>query len=194
MPIDLYFPTPIYSNNIAGHSELNKKMLKKINSLKNTIPSGGENWYSNMYNTCATYDLANDDVFKPLLTEVTTHVNNFAEIIGADLSKKTYKCVGSWFNICKKGNYQDAHFHTNSTFSGVYYLSVPPGSANIIFESPLPPNTHPIPIKNLTVMSFQIATIVPEVGKFIIFPSYLRHSVKQHNIDKDRISIAFNFD
>ena len=35
--------------------------------------------------------------------------------------------------------------------------------------------------------------IIPETGKVVIFPGYLIHYVKQNNLNKKRISIAFNY-
>lgn len=194
MPIELCFPTPIYCDFLPDTGDLNKKLLEQITILKETVPSGGKNWVSDMYNTLSTYNLINDPVFDPLLSQLTTHVNNFATVMGVDPAKKQYKCTASWFNICKQGNYQDLHYHTKATFSGSYYVTAPEGSADIVFETPLPPNTHPMPIQNFNTINTEFAAYKAEAGKFIIFPSYLRHCVKQHKIPEDRISIAFNFD
>ena len=78
-----------------------------------------------------------------------------------------------------------AHTHPNTTVSGVYYVSVPPGSGDLIFEDPrgaLPPfgNRH---------------IVKPRAGQVVLFPSWLVHAVAPScglAADNPRISLSFN--
>jgi len=50
-----------------------------------------------------------------------------------------------------------------------------------------------LPIKNYIDINSTVWTVPFTEGTLIVFKSNLIHSVKQHMIDEDRISIALNF-
>ena len=60
-----------------------------------------------------------------------------------------------------------------SPFSFTYYVKVPEGSAPLIFDD-LGEIWH------------------PKEGDLVLFPGHLTHSVPEHTIDENRISIAGN--
>jgi len=85
-----------------------------------------------------------------------------------------------WFNIAKPGDSTGWHNHKEkAVLSGVYYLQIPKGSGEIVFRK-----------KRNNIWSEW--SIKPNVGKLILFDSFLEHSVKINKSDKIRISIAFN--
>jgi len=76
------------------------------------------------------------------------------------------------------------HNHGEEILSGVYYVSVPPGSGQLEFHDPRGPHA---PFQN------KIA-VHPREGDFVFFPTYLLHQVlPSHSPDNDpRISVAVN--
>ena len=92
--------------------------------------------------------------------------------------------VDGWANIMTKGQRVLFHHHIQSHkggenyAAGVYYVDAPPGSAPIIFW----PTGYTGP--NLTQEI--------EDGLLVLFPAGLCHSVPDHKIKEDRISVAFN--
>tara|TARA_R100000734_G_C3317224_1_gene110160 strand:- start:1335 stop:1877 length:543 start_codon:yes stop_codon:yes gene_type:complete len=70
---------------------------------------------------------------------------------------------------------------TSPTFSGVYYLQCDAKSGYFVFQHLT---------DDVTMSRWKIK---PEVGKFIIFPSYIPHFVTRNYSKKNRISISFNF-
>ncbi len=38
------------------------------------------------------------------------------------------------------------------------------------------------------------ASVAPEAGKLLMFPSWLEHGVPQNTTDEERISMSFNFE
>lgn len=96
-----------------------------------------------------------------------------------------------WINENYKNCWNHVHNHPHSTFSGVYYIKVPPMSGNLIF-----PRTSIFNIAAFTdVTNSDFAlnyNISPEEGLMVIFPSELLHYVEPNENDQSRISIAFN--
>lgn len=194
MPIDLLFPTAIYSDKIHDFKKVNELLLPRIKEIQSTIKSGSEGWMSPVYNTLGTYDILTDPVFTEVVLTLTTHVKHFASKLGVDQNIKRYSCKEGWINIMNKYGFQDFHHHHSHTFSAVYYVKVPKGSSNIVFENPMEPDMKPVAATVANHMNVMTRDFTAEEGKFLIFRSHLRHCVPQHMIDDDRICLAFNFD
>ena len=77
-----------------------------------------------------------------------------------------------WGQYYKKGDYQITHAHNPLSWSFVYYVNAPKGSAPLVFET-------------------TGTKIRPEEGKVIIFPSIMRHGVPKNNC-KDRLTLVGN--
>lgn len=96
-----------------------------------------------------------------------------------------------WFNRSDKGMWHHAHTHDNAFLSGVVYLS--PSNAETIFSIPSiwgPDGTlfnliHP----NNSRVFFSYPTTV---GRMLIFPAQVTHSVGEHTFDEPRYTMSFN--
>ena len=96
-----------------------------------------------------------------------------------------------WFNESHNGMWHHAHTHDNSFLSGVLYLT--PSNAETWFSIPcvfgpeytllnlIDPKKHFIYHKNPTT-----------VGKMIVFPSKMLHSVTEHTMLEPRYTMSFN--
>jgi len=73
------------------------------------------------------------------------------------------------------------NMYKSPTFSGVYYLQCDSKSGYFVFQY------------TKDSITFNRWKIKPEVGKFIVFPSYIPHFVTRNYSNKKRISISFNF-
>lgn len=101
-----------------------------------------------------------------------------------------------WYNVNRKNNFNYPHTHGGSTFSGIYYLSVPKNSGKLIFNNP------DATIKNLTFYGKPMKiynefnstqfNIIPKEKLLVLFPSHIEHYVEPNKNDDPRISIAFN--
>ena len=105
----------------------------------------------------------------------------------------TVDIQAAWLVSQKGGEYNPIHNHSGATLSSVLYLKVPEKSgANTI------PNKvetdgdiefvegSTLPLQNATVRTS------PEVGKFLIFPSYLLHLVYPFQGEQERRSVSIN--
>ena len=102
-----------------------------------------------------------------------------------------------WANINRFKDYNTNHQHPLSHWSGVYYVSAPENSGNIHFFDPKVSRSM-VPelpyVKNLDNPSqATYLALKPKEGRFILFPSYIEHSVGPNLSDQPRISISVNF-
>jgi uncharacterized protein (TIGR02466 family) len=192
MPIHFWFPTAIsVEENIIPIDDI-KKYSDQILDLESIIQSGGKNWNTEISNSHGTYDMINDGKFEDLISVVTDKINIFAREYGSDFSYQ--KPESMWYNIYRKGDYQEYHTHTDSVFSAVFYVTSPENSGRIIFENPIEPDMKPVKniIKN-NDLNYKTCHYTPDKGTLIIFRSYLRHMVEKCLNTEPRITIAFNY-
>ena len=77
--------------------------------------------------------------------------------------------------------------------SGVYYPSVPDNSGEIVFTDPrIQAYIITLPVSRKTGFTSRQIRRTPSEGEFILFPSWLEHSVEMNKSDKERVSVAFN--
>ena len=94
----------------------------------------------------------------------------------------------SWFTKLEQGNYAHKHNHGTADLSGVYYYKTNGEDGNIKFHTPAI-QSHSSIFQHYSATPYFYK---PEIGKMIIFPGFLEHSVNT-NINKDeRISMSFN--
>jgi len=101
-----------------------------------------------------------------------------------------------WANINPPGGMNMPHIHPNSLFSGVYYVKSNINSGRIKIMDPRPGAQHIMPARkpgNPGRDMWRDASLDPVVGRIIMFPSWLWHSVEENKSDDIRISVSFNF-
>jgi uncharacterized protein (TIGR02466 family) len=194
MSFDLHFPTAILHETILNSKEINQQILPRIEEIRNTIPCGGSSWIGKPYNTCGTFDISKDPAFETIIKEVRAMVHLYASRLGVDVSRNKFVCSEAWLNIYKQSDFQEFHHHAGHHFSAVYYVKVPEGSSQLVFETPLAPEMKPLPINMLSSITDQRARYTATEGNCIIFRSNLKHCVPAHQGAEERISLAFNFD
>jgi uncharacterized protein (TIGR02466 family) len=107
----------------------------------------------------------------------------------------------SWVNWNYPNEHTQTHIHPNSIASGVLYLESTEQNNLIVFHKPysqttrnyLDPKTFESPNPNGKPQFYEaFYRLVVKNGDFIIFPSYLAHSVPRNTTNQKRISLAFN--
>jgi uncharacterized protein (TIGR02466 family) len=189
--VEMWFPVAVYQEDNLISQEENTELVNYSLELRKQVPSGGEDWYGDTYNTHGTYDLRKDIKFRPLLNLISMHANNFAKMHNSDAS---YEISYAWLNINTENTYQELHTHNSAIFSCSYYLSAPPGSGGIVFEDPKEPDMFPLKaIGEKNALSFTRIKYAATERSLLIFRSYLRHMVQPGSNIEPRISIAVNF-
>ena len=135
--------------------------------------------------------ILDEELLKPLKDEAVAHLNKFlTEVVKLNLK---FHITQSWVNRNPKGTRHLEHTHRNSVWNCVIFLK----------DHPTPMSFRdPNPWKDFWDWSEEtsepnwansnIVNIYPEVGKMIIFPHYLHHSVGENMYDVERVSLAFN--
>lgn len=128
----------------------------------------------------------------PLLKEYLYGlINDFLYDLDLNYPYSFVKMDESWINYSRKGSYQEFHMHPESDISGIFYVTAPPNSGDLMFNSPASAyNYHKLTHRSNRMHAS--VTYKPYEGRTILFPSYLEHMVGLNDTDEERISIAFN--
>lgn len=104
-----------------------------------------------------------------------------------------FEITGCWANINPRGGLNSAHTHPNNYLSGVYYVSLPQEKGQIVFADPRPQAMTMMPTTKQwnKYVGNEIKLEVKE-GRFVLFPSWLVHSVPVNRSEDHRVSISYN--
>lgn len=124
------------------------------------------------------------------LSDLFDQIDKTIKTIGIEIDDSLELGITNmWFNVNKKEDYNNPHYHPNSTFSGVVYFQCNETS-NIIFEHDSIKSHYPI--KTSSNLFSNTLQLYPKAGRIIVFPSWLKHSVQPNKNDSERISMSFN--
>ncbi|RAI43571.1 TIGR02466 family protein [Rhodoplanes roseus] len=183
------FPTPVMRVEKLLSSELIATVTAEIQTSQKIA-----NAYSDRLSHTPVAGVETSDVFATLGQLALPKVVEFGEILFGETLQWQIKEI--WVNVLEPGGRQAIHTHANSFISGVFYLTRPHASANIVFHRSLGGNSfifsnhHP----NARINQFNGGKwAMPDTtpGDLVMFPSYLLHEVPT-NHGEQRISIAFN--
>lgn len=193
--IRLLFPTVVQESFIDDAAEVNRALLQAIDDIKAETPNGlPSSWSCTLYTTIESQNaLHNLAPFRELAAYITGKANDFAKTLKVRLDDYPLEMRSMWVNVYGKGHSQEIHNHSNSVFSGVYYVKAPPGSPGLLIHGPMADTMVHMPVTEETLLNSTMGEISAEEGKLVMFRSWLKHSVKPSPIDEDRISIAVNF-
>ena len=182
-------PPSVYKKECLFSDNENKEWASNVLRIEKTLKhSGREQWWDKSTFTTAATNAIEVGHFTDLLEAVTEHVKTLSRKDGLT---EELNVLHSWANVAREGDRQDYHSHPDSIFSAVYYVKVPTGSSNIIFQEPDIQSIEDISEDNDSVMNAQEYEV--KEGMLIIFKSSLRHRVPEGLNTDPRISIAMNF-
>lgn len=179
-----FWPTPIYENHIPVKSEW-------INFAENCK-------YERMFSQNGDYTVDKYilNSILDLKKELLFHINLFAEKYLKVINVEFY-FLNSWIVKHYPKDWAQAHYHSNSLLSGVYYLKTEKNSGDInfkkkyneqkIFPTSITPDYSEYNYTNSENFKFSAKN-----GNLIIFPSTLMHEVTKNESNNIRYSLAFN--
>ncbi len=175
------FPTPIYKVNIRplGYEE-----LQCLNELEMCDQTLGNRVSTNTH----ILDEPRLNSFKLALEEI---INQYAKSL-LHIDNHNFYITNSWLNSTDTNQQHIIHNHSNSIFSGVYYIDVEDTVPLITFNRMQPPFLLNFIPKEFTIFNAMEWSIPVENNSLIIFPSTLYHYVKPNLQKKTRVSIVFN--
>ena len=188
------FATPIFTIQygdqkiIKSHTKLKDKALSLEKEDDGRTISNEGGFQSNEF---TMKDTLAHDFFHDILPVIHQYTSVFQLAYNHDTMLNNL-----WYNVNRKNNFNYAHTHGGSNYSGIYYLSVPENSGKLVFNNP---DTM---IKNLTFYGQPMKTfneynstqfnVIPKEKLLVLFPSHIEHYVEPNKSDEPRISIAFN--
>jgi uncharacterized protein (TIGR02466 family) len=141
-----------------------------------------------------TFEEGSGPVMGPLVTNVMSRIRKLH--LEFDFEPTVEQAITNvWINLNANSVTSAPHAHQVAMFSAVYWPKASAGSGNLEFMTPIAANRYSIPDGIRTRMNgfnSDMWSVKPEVGKLVIFPSWLYHFVRGNTDSEDRISIAIN--
>jgi len=200
------FATPLYAGKVANVDAIQKEL--EASYKKNTFEYKEE---FGMTHQLSTKDFSDNIIDTENLTQfeqaIHFHLSNYLQGIQFNTNKGyvdniQYKICQSWWSKFGYRDYAHEHNHGNTDISGVYYFKAastdevqqydtPWGTqpeGNIFLSTPVPSCVTSFTFCHYANKQSQLA----EVGKILLFPAHLNHSVSTNETNQDRVSLAFN--
>lgn len=127
----------------------------------------------------------NED-FKTLVFYIKSVLNTIK--IAEEYDTDEFVITQMWLNKSYKGAFHEQHWHSNSFFSGIFYLTE--GSPTVFYD--------PVVGRQMSSMNVWASTTQPAIalppkpGLLRVFPSYLQHKTLPSDIDGTRMTLSFN--
>ncbi len=195
------FATPVLKVRPPDAAELNPPLIAAIHAERRRNPGVQRSNIGGWHSAIGMTSWAGPPSHRLAEFAVQSVGPHMIDVAGA--GKRDFRwSVDMWANINRPGDANQLHCHTGSFWSGVYYPD--PGGADeedgggeLVLEDPRYPGAF-MAIPDLLFRTAEGApmatqvTIRPEAGLLVLFPSWLRHSVRPHRGTRERISIAVN--
>jgi uncharacterized protein (TIGR02466 family) len=186
VPTEKLFSIPVYWSRLGGGTL--DQVQAELKKVVDELPELGNPWddtvQTNYSYTEQSSFLEKTPFFASVIAE---EVINYLRESEVTFEVKRMHIKESWVNIYPKNAYQNYHLHAFSDISGCYYFQTNEKDGDIKFKCPSVVTRY---AKLSAIPS--VATHKPEVGKLLLFPSYLEHAVMANTTDHKRISVAFN--
>lgn len=196
------FSTPVILHDLSNAEVLNAD-LKTIIQNKRANDSGLHRsnyggWHSNVDMTVWAEQQA-----RVLINSAISQIGSVTADIHP-MGKRDFNFDAQmWANISGPGHSNQMHCHPGALWSGVYYVDTGEDDPKVDVEGELllvdprfPMNTMYMPELVLRYADgkaqYSQHPIRPVNGRMILFPAWLKHSVRPYVGKRERISVAFN--
>jgi uncharacterized protein (TIGR02466 family) len=187
MIIEKFFPTIVYGKDVQlDNNKLAQDIVNWSNQDKGVSKTNYKGWHS-------TTDMGQKPEYQQLVTEL---LRMQKEIYNNEHLDRHARLGNMWANINPTDGMNQPHIHPNSLFSGVYYVKSQPKAGRLKIYDPRPGVQFIMPTRkpgNPGKDMWRDANIEPVVGRIIMFPAWLWHSVEPNKSNDLRISVSFNF-
>lgn len=174
-------------------------LIEDVNLLNSFIEYAKNTEYTDQnsnYRSVNTYIL-HDKKLNNLKNVLIDCVDDAIKLIYNQVNFKAH-LTQSWINLNRLNDFHFWHSHANSFLSGILYLYEDEDMGkthfrvkNPWYDSNLCDSFEPYKEQH-ELLNYIVNDIIPEIGKLIIFPSSLEHSVMKNKTPKDRLTVSFN--
>ena len=186
--IETWFPTYIGQEIISDNKKIEKKLTPLCKKIQKEKPDVKNTWVAKLYNTCHSYNICADKRFDIINNIVYSKVHEYIKALG---STQVINFAEGWFNVYKKYSFQEFHCHPNRMISVIYILKSSDHDPKIIFERDQGMYSQEMEVSShASMIKVQYKSVQ---GNLLIFRSSLNHCVEMQTHNKERISLAYNF-
>lgn len=187
-----WFPTAVWMFDHPAQEPLNDGLIQCIRAERDADPKGMAG-RSSVLGWHSGDDLHRRPGLADLIPFLEASVAEVVAFLCWDLSKIAPMISNCWANINIPGSSNQVHNHPNSILSGVYYVAAPEKGGDLFFLDPrVPAIMHPLPLTKHNPWTFERVVYKPQVGRLLIFPSWLYHGVEPNLSEQDRVCVSFN--
>lgn len=192
------FEVPMYKLKASRHNEIKSWMLTNVYPEYEKLGPNevSRNIYSSYFPGAPKLDV---NLFSELYAK---DINNFLDKAGFSKFHAWTTKLNFWYNLSKKGAYQEVHDHLGGpipiSYAAIHYVVFDKTEhVSTVFYNPLESvlkTLQPTTKDQFKPNDFQGLQKILNVeeGDIIIFPSYVPHSVMTQLSDKLRVTVAFN--
>ena len=187
MPIEQWFPTPIYYGDVTGDrlNAVQDELLACCNSLSFQQNEAWGSTEHNLSDVSFRTSVINDRKLTAIADVIDYHLKQY---IPSEFHQRKYDIVESWFTKTLKNQYSHQHHHGRWDIAGCYYVQTNGSDGSIHFHNPTSLTASYIFANHVD----QTVSYAPVVGRILLFPAWLAHNVSENRTDSERVSIAFN--
>lgn len=179
---------PLFSQPVLTVDSDKSKLTGIVNYCESVLeyrPNAGGNY------TSLNTDVLSLVEFKEAKDLIDHAINVYTKEIMSWLDPNlTFFVTQSWVNKNPQGTGHHEHYHLNSVFSGVLYLQTVEDDG-ISFVNNNKPFFKFYPAES-NIWNSERFNIEVKDNRVVLFPAGMLHSVKSHNSNYNRISLAFN--
>lgn len=207
--VSLHWPVPILTKKLESYEQVNAGLIELFATHRKSHGADDGKSYA------SADDLQKHYKEHPQFAALTRFISDSVYEITSTLNGEAWKELkvqdlsinisGIWFQITNEYNFHEVHVHGNCSWSGVYYVQSGDSANQANNKSLGFPNgvtrfygphldyqgAGHLDLGNMYVQDASFDS-VPEDGKLVIFPSYLKHMPYPYIGDKDRIVVSFH--
>lgn len=202
--IEKVFPSSVYVEPLMKSESQLKKFVVEIRRDLEKIQEydlEGKEWSAENYpGGYTSYSSLSElhqfsSTFAELQQRLDGHVKKYARSLDIDLKQCELAMTECWANVMPNLVVHSGHIHPLSTISGTFYVSVPKGASALKFEDPrLTQFMGSAPrVANARKQNQRFVSVPAKAGQVTLFESWMRHEVPPSRINKDRVSVSFNY-
>ncbi len=196
------FPTPVILYDLSNAAPMNAALTQIIRAKRDQDTGLQRSNYGGWHSNLDMMVWAEQEARIILNTAISQIASQTADI--HPMGKRDFSFDAQmWANISAPGHSNQMHCHPGALWSGVYYVDVGESDPKVDVEGELllvdprfPMNTMYMPELVLRDQKgdpqYSQTPIRPVNGRLVLFPAWLKHSVRPYRGNRERISVAFN--
>lgn len=177
------FATPVYRGKLE-RAFTDKELAFFKQELGTPVPAIG-NFASNNKSVLTAAPM------QSIREALQENLDNFFKIVFDTSNEVSLQITQSWLTLSRRGESHHPHTHPNSIVSGVLYINLAPEDGINFFRDD-DYIWYELMRKNDNYYNASNYMINAAIGDIILFPSNVKHGVRQVRENIERVSLSFN--